>query len=33
LKDAITRKLADATKAIKVIVADSDDDGKDHNKL
>ena len=33
VKDAITSKLADAAEAVKVVLADSDGDGQEHNEL
>ncbi len=33
VKDTITSKLAEAAEAVKVVLADSDGDGQEHNEL
>jgi FK506-binding protein 2 len=33
VKDAIKSKLADAAEAAKVVIADTDGDGQEHNEL
>jgi FK506-binding protein 2 len=33
VKDAIKSKLADAAEAAKIVIADTDGDGQEHNEL